>query len=417
MKGKKYTSIMENRDISVTSLISDDILDSDNFSAKGKSIANGSTNNSISLGFASHKIKKDKKNKSKQIIDLKKVLTDLNYQNSVVRKLHHKDTNEIIDKLRAYYLNDEYVYDPKDGKVKFLKELNLKWLPTKFINPVKEIKVNDNMFILDSSKYSTESQFSADNVISWDLYGLGKYKRVIRIKKNTIKDEFNLHIENATGYNTDNSNTVCHINYFKEWLMSLNMKQAKQLKDALDFMEQKMKQVFEEQMSTMNYTTMENRDNINFQNILSSSRIYINKQNSKTANWIKNQPYFIRYHQVDLETKEQSLEKVKLNNKFTNLLNYQPIIGNRKSGFEFLEKINSYSYVDVWISRLQTRKCQQEFEQLTGLTEVDEPVNLSKIPTAFKSKERQTIFNYTIYFEEKYIKNNIIYNAKYIVFK
>ena len=65
MKGKKYTSIMENRDISVTSLISDDILDSDNFSAKGKSIANGSTNNSISLGFASHKIKKDKKNKSK----------------------------------------------------------------------------------------------------------------------------------------------------------------------------------------------------------------------------------------------------------------------------------------------------------------------------------------------------------------
>jgi len=77
---------------------------------------------------------------------------------------------------------------------------------------------------------------------SWSQLQMFRSKRIVMIEKSTSNGLITLHIENRFGESIDNSDNKkrIEIDYFKDWLMSLNHEKSKKLKESIEMYQEKI---------------------------------------------------------------------------------------------------------------------------------------------------------------------------------
>lgn len=372
---------------------------------------------------SSQKIKKNKSKRKRQI-QLSPVNKKDFYYHLVV-KARNRSIAQIVERIRTHYINKDFIYDYEKDKMILYKSFKLKWLPTTYINPIKEIRFLDYVFVLDYEMYKSENFESKNRRFDGSQLGYDKIKKITQIKTNLKNNMIKLIVEEKGSKDVENviNDTHFNIEYFKSWLMSMNDKKTKQIKDRLEIQQEKVKKgclkslsramPSEGELSNMAmYSTDDKKNN-------KSEKIWINKLNKATKNWLNDRPFIKKSYEISNSIPE--METFGFNKHFACLVGYQSVLNGSNSGFSFMKNMVCFScYSDVLISRISqdqnansTENCKQDLIKVKG---VERPNYASKYHVLLKGGKTDYHFNYKVAFVEKYMLNSNYYINIYDAF-
>lgn len=319
------------------------------------------------LSSMSEKIKKEKL-KPKKIIYSKSYLTPDDKYFYFCTKADRKNTNQLVVNIRKLYKKQILLFD-QDYQMVIVKAISIKYLPTTYINPIKDIRFNDYVFILDSNIYNQYNENSRSI-----FYGLGQIMKISQIEKNLSTGNFNIFLEDKYPVKIDkiSSNRPLDVDYFKEWLMSLNNEKAKQLKDSLEMHETNLKKTKNEiiELHRLSYNTTKPFYTIS-EEPKKLNTFWLQNLNEPTKKWLESQHYCTRCYETTLESNFPRLTCIEISHSLSKLIDFLPILSNFTKGFDFCDRIQAVNFIDMHILRFQ--KSVEDLMVLLGMKGIERP--------------------------------------------
>lgn len=263
-----------------------------------------------------------------------------------VSKNRNNNMNQIVDHLRYYYTKRRISYNSKTDTTLLSKVLQLKWLPTTYLNPVQECRFMDYIFPLNSAMF--EPEYSTNVNL---LFGLDKIKRITSIENEFNKGQFKLHMEDRDpNFIQDLSPTrLFNLQYYKKWLLSLNKEKAKFFVDCLDKFQKNLQQVtFEIAEVNANYFNLINSRETNKKEKWTHGKVWIKQLDDRTQNWMQKQKFLARTYETDLMTGVINMVSFDLSYAVLHLMDIYPTLNGEMKGFEFVEKLRSEDWFNFW---------------------------------------------------------------------
>lgn len=389
------------------------------------------SNNIQMPDFASQKIRKNKSKRNKVIISKKPISLEALYHYSVAKP--RICTVQIVENLRKHYTKKEFIYDEDRESILLQKTLKVKWLPTTYINPIKEIRFFDYIFALDSDMYKTEC-YDDNSHFDGSQYGFDKMYKIVMVEKELKSNMIKLFVENKEKKNTEDfiNEKQIDIKYLKSWLMSMNSKQTKQIKDGIEKLQENIKKGYHPYIIDVKPNQTENCDsgcNSNLANLSTSSKdnspresnnnqkpeiYWINKLNLQTKNWLKDQPFIKKSYEIISST--PVLKSFEMNEHFARFIGYQSSSTFGNNEFSFMKNMISFSYSDILVTRIFQNRFEGDLNDLIQIKGVEDSKFTTAVPTLFKGGNTHYFSNYKTVFEEEYETNLSCYKNTYVVF-
>lgn len=368
--------------------------------------------------FASQKIEKPKPCQKKITKHPKKLSPEQYYQYSIA-KSRKQNMNNIVENLRHYYKSSKVKYNSKDDTTIISKALKLKWLPTRYINPMKECRFMDYIFPLDSNLFDPD----CSKPVSL-LFGLDKVKRMTMIEDDLDQNLFRLYMEDLDPlYTLETSpNRLFTFEYYKEWLQSLNNEKAKYLQECLEQYQQTLQRVFFEiaDLNTEYFSLLTPRYDSDKNQEWTFGKIWVKKLNQKTRDWIATRPYVQQYTQeTNLKSGAKKIKFIEISKKLLQLINVHPSLSSEMKGFEFTERITLDSWLVYWTKRFGVNNTNwftefiQNYVSEQGI-ESPESSDISDIKFSDGNKLYKSAAH--IFYREKYIEDYHLYTKTTTIF-
>lgn len=376
--------------------------------------------------FISQKIRKNKLDKNKVIISKKPISLEALYYYSVA-KPRTRNTVQLVEKLRSHYTEKELMYDEDRQTMLLQKNLKVKWQPTTYINPIKEIRFFDYIFILESDMYKSESYGENNRHFNGTQLGFDKMYKCLMVEKKLKSNMIKLFIENKEEKNLEDIFDIKEIEYLKSWLMSMNSEQTKQIKDGIEILQENIKKG---QLPYIKYgiegqtELCSSQCNSNVANLSTNSegtlqesnkkpeKYWIKRLNLQTKKWLKDFPFFKRNYEI--VSSIPKMRTFEMNEHFVRITGYQSNFV--KNEWNFLKNMIAFSYSDILVTRIFQNRYEGDLKYLINKIGIDNPRFITEIPTLFTGGNTDYFANYKVVFEEEYFLNSNRFKNTYIVF-
>ena len=343
------------------------------------------------IEFASQEPKLPKRQRTRDL----KYLEDYILASTKRRNL---DMNSCLRKLNKYYYDGKLTENFYNDNFLLEKLVHLKDIKITYLNPVKEFRYLDYIFPLDRNLFLEE----ADNNYTSIFYMINKIKRQIKAEKKIKSKEVKLYQEDKQiKFDTNSSKkfNTNHMQYYKEWLLSLGNKRALLLKQAIDLHEKKQ---------TPSHLQIENLAPI-YINALKmidspfySKRLYLKKLDKPTRDWVHSQYYIKRISEVCIKTGTYYLKYINVSEPLYKMLGIFDDMNYQKGFDKFIDNVQSCELVNLWINRFENTNHDWELKEIT------KPVLYSKkirINNKCNQNQRQSSAAY----QESYICRGKLY--------
>ena len=341
----------------------------------------GEAKKELSIDFLSQKIKKPGKYNTKR--GFKEFNNDTEIDNKVA-KFNEISSNDIISKLCS---KNKYIRR---------KILQLKWLPTTFINPIQECRFMNYMFPLDSEMFKNNN-----NVVTNYYFKLEKIKRIISIEKNLKTSSYKLFMEDSNPQSASMYPQIrnTNIGYFKNWLMSLGNKRAIHFKEYLEMFEKKSKKIhvpFEIAENDVSYSNHQRENS-------KEDKYWVKKLNKSTVDWINKNPNMEKVYEIDRDTGLMELKHIGFDRRCLELIQVIPSLQDKRNGFLFTDRFKISDYYGIYIERFQAEMKEEYIYKLI------------ETPEGFMKTRQYNNGGYCAdinigFFREQYIQNNRLYS-------
>lgn len=304
----------------------------------------------------------------------------------------NNSTEEKTDKLRQMMVNNTYQYDRQKTEFKIILPLHLKYFSVaKFQNPIRSCRFYEYVFPFVSEFYSEDSCVQQKSFETLQMF-----KRIYQtensVKKRKIK--YFLEDKDLIDVNKNNECITQTINYFQEWLESLNSAKAKFFRDALIQYMKSMNDYIDKTKESINTPSMENFNSETGVICNNFEKYWIKKLDKNTNKWIKTQAYTARTLKTNQEDDSSQLDSITLSYNMFNFLGINSNPRDHDTCFNIIEGL--------------TRKIVTQFVQ--GLSEPDQD-----IPNIAKPDKIVNGFTITYGNKSRRIKSALIYYAEWVV--
>lgn len=293
------------------------------------------TNKKILPSFLSQKIKKKIK------CDEKKGFAIFNNGEDIYNEVT-KYSKESLNGIIALLNNNSIVSKQKDIIKK--KIFKLKFLPTKFINPVQECRFMDYMFPLNSEMFESDHK-----VVMKYYFQLEKIKRISSIERDLKTNSYKLFMEDANSQQIsmylDDKNSK--LGYFKNWLMSLGNEKAIHFKEYLEIYEKKLQRNYVPFVSAENDSSYSDYYSLNSKNDI----YWVKKLNANTVDWINKNPNNCKVYEINRFTGLMDLKYIEFDKRCLELMQVVPSLQDQRNGFLFTERIKLENYYGFFLER------------------------------------------------------------------
>ena len=272
-------------------------------------------NNTNKVESLSQKIKK----RDKLVADKRqKTQTPREFYQYAISKPRSNNIEGLVSKLRDEYNAKKISYNCQSDQTILSRTLQLKWLPTTFLNPITDCRFMDYVFPLDSRVYDTDcSELSA-------FYGIDQIKRIILLEnyKNnglvrlTVEDSDPIYVKEVS------PSRFFGFEYFKEWLLSLGNDKAKKLKESLEAFKKRSQSISFEiaQVDTDYFNLIKPQNELSCNLKWTHGKKYIKQISNNTKEWINSQYYISKIHETDLRSGSTTLVAIEISQKIYDLL-------------------------------------------------------------------------------------------------
>lgn len=222
----------------------------------------------------------------------------------------YKTPQEIISKNQIAFDKNQFTTNQFTKELCLRKKFRLKNLTTNIIkdlNPLKNVRIGDYVFPLDSSVLSTSN--TKDVAVLYNFFHIKKAVDLTYKSKNSmytirLEERFQDY-ENLKGLNT--------LEYFIEWLNSLGDMYAIKLSQSVELF---MKNLYKSDHITSLIIQSKGAAKIK-----SSQKLYLTTQLSEqTIQFMSQMPLLIRYHKVDISSNQGTMTKLKINKKWEDIV-------------------------------------------------------------------------------------------------
>ena len=182
------------------------------------------------IDYASHKIKKKKIVKEKPQKN-KRILTPMEFYQYSLCRPSKKSCESLCNVLREHYKKKKLMINHNSQALVLSKCLQITWLPTTYLNPITECRFMDYILPLDSKMFEADFTEPMDWILKLD-----RIKRITEIQTDKVNNVLRLVLEDRDPIHSKEISPcrVFTLEYYKDWLLSLNNQKAKDFKDCLE---------------------------------------------------------------------------------------------------------------------------------------------------------------------------------------
>lgn len=222
---------------------------------------------------------------------------------------------EFIRQTLKYADRRQYGFSKYKMKHLQKKSFGLKYINTiiKDINPMKDVRLCDYVFPLDSSPQKDSS--SCEQCAS---YGLFRIKRASELNYDIKEELYTAKMEERFVWNK--TNDLNSLNYYVEWLESLGDYRANDLKKGIT---KYMNNVYKNSCQTDQ--VIYKKENYSLEKFDKEQRFYMTKQSDETIKFIKERPFCYKKTKMNNENTNGIFCEFGINKKLCEFLGFKGI--------------------------------------------------------------------------------------------
>lgn len=367
--------------------------------------------------FVSQKIKKKDKFIVEKLPKKEKVVTPREFYQYAISKPRINNMDILISNLRVEYDQNKISYNTQSDQTILSRTLQLKWLPTKYLNPITDCRFMDYVFPLNSRVYDTDCfEMSA-------FYGIDQIKRVIRLENYKQNGLVRLIVEDCDPIyvNEVSPSRFFGFEYFKEWLLSLGSDKAKKFKESLEEYKKRIQRISFEiaQVDSDYFSLIKPQNELNGNTKWTHGKKYIKQLSDNTKEWINSQHIISKIHETDLRSGAMTLVAIEISQKIYDLLNIHASQSSDSKGFDVLKAIQYQDLAHVYtelFSESATLWQDKSIQERILNHCIDTPDSVFEDKTKFVGNNKIFKSSVMMVFQEKYLENFKCYKKSSAVF-